>query len=329
MTIVTILRQLWHQRLTVSLVALVSVMVGMAVGYKVTFPPSIDSRQYQIGIATARILLDTPSSQIVEIAPKGSETLGERANLLSNLMIDGELKSAIAKRAGLAPDALLVVASDAIEPATAKPSDLRRRDARILTTKVLTNDAGVQLPIIDVEAQAPSVSGAATLANAAVVGLREFLDSKAAAEKVPDARRLRVSGLGAARTGQVSRGPSHILAIAVAIVLFGTLCGLLVAFAAFARSWREVALAEEAVSADPDESGDASDHVGRPLPLRDAPSQPSHGVPDGPERAIAPEAATEPHLPWSESHELPPHAPSSAAPWIPPPHPVWLDPRSR
>ena len=37
----------------------------------------------------ARILVDTPSSQVVEVAPKGSDTLGVRANLLASLMVDG------------------------------------------------------------------------------------------------------------------------------------------------------------------------------------------------------------------------------------------------
>jgi len=307
MTIVTILRELWRQRLIVSLMALLSVVVGMAVAYKVSFPPKLESRQYQIGLATARILLDTPSSQIVEISPKGSESLGERANLLTNLMIDGELKNAIAKRAGLRPDALLVVASDAIEPATASPKALRSRKARILTTKVLTNDAGVQLPIIDLEAQAPDVGGAATLANATVAGLRDYLDSKAAVEKVPDARRLRVGGLGAARTREVSRGPSHVIAIAVVIVLFGMLCSALIAFNALARNWRAAAAAED--TAGPYEPADALfDYAERPPVLR--PVQ------------------REPEPSWEESPEVPRRAASASPPAVSPPRPIRLDPPS-
>ena len=60
MELVTILRELWHRRTIVALVALVSLLVGAAVAFRL---PSLESRKYEVGIATARILVDTPKSQ--------------------------------------------------------------------------------------------------------------------------------------------------------------------------------------------------------------------------------------------------------------------------
>ena len=89
MDTVTILRDLWRRRLLVVGVAIVAVLVGVAVMYKVSFPPKLESRKYEVGVATSSILVDTPNSQVVEVAPKGSDTLGVRANLLASLMTDG------------------------------------------------------------------------------------------------------------------------------------------------------------------------------------------------------------------------------------------------
>src|SRR4051812_43174100 len=117
MDIVTILRDLWRRRLLVVGVYLVALLAGTAVVYKISFPPKLESRKYDVGVATARILVDTPSSQVVEVAPKGSDSLGVRANLLASLMVDGNVKSAIAHRAGLDPSKLVGVSDAAEEPA--------------------------------------------------------------------------------------------------------------------------------------------------------------------------------------------------------------------
>src|SRR4051812_2568501 len=111
MDTVTILRRLWRFRLFVALAALVAIGMGCLVVYRYSPPLKLESRKYEVGVATARILVDTPASQVVDVAPKGSDVLGGRATLLANLMVDGEIKTAIAKKAGLAP-AKLVSVSD-------------------------------------------------------------------------------------------------------------------------------------------------------------------------------------------------------------------------
>lgn len=242
-TAVTILRELWSRRIVVGAFGLVAILVGALVAYQPSLPPK--SRNYQVGTAIARILVDTPASQVVEVAPKGSETLGTRASLLANLMADGEVKAAIAKRAGLDPDRLLTVTPAAIEPTAITESELRNPRANILTIRVLTNDAGEQLPIIDIDAQAIDAGHAATLANAAVTGLEEYLDSKATDDQVADAKRLRVRPLGEALGRDEARGPSKVLALMAACFIFATLCAILLLLGALARGWRAASEEEE------------------------------------------------------------------------------------
>jgi hypothetical protein len=235
-TSVTILRELWRLRVAVGLIALQAIVLGMLLAYKPAFPP--ESRSYKVGTATAHILVDTPDSQVVEVAPKGSETLGQRAGLLSNLMAEGEVEGAIARRAGLQPNQLLAVADAGIDPQSVSPKQKSGPNINLLTTSVLTNDAGEELPIIEVTAQAPDAQKAARLANAAVAGLSDYLDSKAAVERVSDARRLRVRGLGAAGARETTKGPSQVIALAAAIFIFGFECAILLVVSALARGWQ-------------------------------------------------------------------------------------------
>jgi hypothetical protein len=241
---VTILRDLWRRRLLVVGVYLIALLAGTAVVFKL---PTLESRKYDVGVATAKILVDTPSSQVVEVAPKGSDSLGVRANLLASLMVDGVVKSAIAQRAGLSPNQLVGVTEAATEPGPPPPPP--RRDAFVLKTQVLTNTAGDQLPIIQLDAQAPDRTGAAKLANAAVAGLRDYLDSKAALQQIPNADRLQVTGLGAPVASLEVRGPSNVLAIVVVIVVFGLGCACILAAVALGRGWR-AASERERVAAD-------------------------------------------------------------------------------
>ena len=239
MELVTILRELWHRRTIVALVALVSLIVGAAVAFRL---PSLESRKYEVGIATARILVDTPKSQVVEVAPQGSDTLGVRANLIASLMADGVVKDAIAKRAGLKVDELEGVAENTAgtSGAAATEPTAFTADDHVLTTRVIQTPDGDRLPIIDIETQAPDTAGAAKLANAAVAGLSDYLDSRAASEEVTAAKRLRFTSLGPARAAEFVRGPGIPMAIGAALFVFVGGCAIMLGVLALARGWRAV-----------------------------------------------------------------------------------------
>lgn len=247
MDTVTILRELWRRRVLVGVVAVAAIFVGFLISYRPSLPP--ESRKYDVGVASARILVDTPNSQVVEVAPTGSETLGARANLLANLMTEGEVKAAIARGAGLRPKQLFAVAESAAEPQTVPTSAKRDPTAPLLTTRLVTNPSGDPLPIIEIEAQGADTAGAARLAAAAVDGLRSYLDSKAALESVPEARRLRVTGLGAPQARMVVRGPKRIVALAGTIFVFLLGCAAIIGVSALVRNWH--------AASDADELGDA------------------------------------------------------------------------
>jgi hypothetical protein len=238
MDTVTILRDLWRRRILVLGVGVVALLAGAAVLYQL---PSLKSRQYNVGVATTSILLDTPSSQVVDVAPRGSDTLGVRATLLASLMVDGVVKQSIAQSAGLNPNNLVGNATSATDQPVTHPNN---RDAPVLTTQVVTDNDGSQLPIIEVQAQAANAATAAKLANASVVGLRSYLDSKAAVEKIPDAQRLQVTGLGVPQAHTAVKGPGAILGFLVVFLVFGLGCGGILGVAALMHGWRAAAARE-------------------------------------------------------------------------------------
>jgi hypothetical protein len=216
------------------------------VGYRISFPPKLESRRYEVGIATSRILVDTPSSQVVEVAPKGFDTLGTRAGLIASLMVDGPIKASIARRAGVRSQQINGLSDSAAEDTAAETAPNRR--SNVLTTSVVTNSSGGELPLVAIEAHAANAAAAARLAEAAVTGLRDYLDSKAALQKIPEARRLRVSGLGAPQARDVARGPRRLFALAAAMFVFVAGCAAIVVFSSLAGAWRAAAEEEAAAT---------------------------------------------------------------------------------
>ena len=245
MGIAAITYGLWSKRRLVACVALLAVLAACAIGYDFSsFPPK--SRQYEVGTATARLLVDTPSSQIVAIDPAGLGFVSSRANLLASLMVNGPIKTAIAHRVGLQPDQIYGIAGSAQSPITSPAPPAR---GYVLTTSVLqdtdlSNPAGNQLPIIDIATQAPNASGAVEVANAAVAGLQQYLASQASVQQIPVSRRIRVSSLGPAQGADSVRGPRNLVAFGIAVVIFAVGCAIILLFPRLKREWREASTGE-------------------------------------------------------------------------------------
>jgi hypothetical protein len=288
MEAVTILRELWHRRILVGLVAAAAILVGVLLTYKLSWPP--ESRKYEVGVASARVFVDTPRSQVVDVAPRGSETTGARANLLANLMTQGVVKETIAKRAGLRPNQLVA----GVESGGVLPPDLANArvdpKAHSLTTRLVLNPDGLPLPMFELESQGPDPAAAGRLATAAVEGLGTYLDSKAAAEQVPDARRLQVTGTGAPQVWRDTRGPRRLVALGAALFVFLGGCALIVLCSRLARGWRAAAEREEGVAAASDLDGAAGVSGAAPSVAAGAPAGrelPDAGVESPPARPRA------------------------------------------
>lgn len=231
------LRTLWRHKLILILGAVLAVLAAVAI--------TVQFRSFQVGTATEEILVDTPSSQIVQAGGAGQTNLGQTANLLGTVMTQGTVKAAIASAVAINPANLATVAlsgsgtaSGAGVPTPPSDSYVRTPAHGIMTTQTLLDAAGNDLPIIWVQTRASSPSGAVALANAALASLRTYVNSTAEQENIPGRQRVAVQSLGAPQASVATSGPGLTLAIGAGIGLFGFVCGLILLGSATARGWK-------------------------------------------------------------------------------------------
>ena len=167
MEILPVLRLIWRRRilLVIATVAAIAVFVGLG-GTK---PASSSS-----AVAWTRVTLDTPKSQLVDVASSGSDTLTWRSALLTHVMAAEGPTRAIARRFGVRADEVNVVDSDVAVPLdlTWLALNAAKSTGEFVRPYVVTlfvKDSS--LPVISLEAAAPNRRDAVRLANAAVAVL--------------------------------------------------------------------------------------------------------------------------------------------------------------
>jgi hypothetical protein len=252
MELAAILRELWRWRILVAVGAAVALLAAVAVMYSITLsPPGLHARSYELGTASTRALIDTPNSQVVDLGSGETNTpanvdigaLGTRAKLLVNLMAGDALRNAIAERAGIRTRELIAFtpsAASARAPRVAAPEP----SAETTGLHMLVLEADGDLPIISVDARAPSAEQAQKLAAAAVPALRDHVAQVAKEQGVPDVQQLVVQQLNPPRGSTISGGPKRLTALLVFVVVLGFACLAILVVSSVVRGWRQVIAAE-------------------------------------------------------------------------------------
>lgn len=212
----------------------VAVAIGVLISYSVSLglPPRVHSRQTFVGEASAQVLIDTPNSQIADVASSAqSATLYTQASLLADLMGTAPVQDEIASQLGIASTRLAVVPPPASIVVPLKATPLGVAGAKAATASSpwqLTITQDPVLPIIAFAAQGPTPYRAGQLATAAMSALRERLDAIDLEQNVPTHQRTVVNVIGPPLTGWVSHGPRKLYGLAAAVVVFGLFCFALV-----------------------------------------------------------------------------------------------------
>jgi hypothetical protein len=252
MTVVSTLRELTRLRRLVIVGALLALTAAIVMLYDVKpgLPPKFESRHYEVGVASGAVLIDSQSSQAVDLG--GGEvqvdvsSLAARAKLLANLLVTRPLRDDIANRSRVSPDTFITELSSTTEPgaapAEAEAGTVRPDSPEANIIKLQTQEA---LPIITVNAQAPTEEAASRLATSTVAVLSDYLDSVAASNSIPDVRKLVMRRLGDPNSATSVRGPGKTSAAMLAIFLFGVWCAGLLALAGLSRAWTN-AVADDA-----------------------------------------------------------------------------------
>lgn len=292
MNLIFILQVLWRRRIVVGVAVLLSLGVGASVAYRVTpgLPPHFKSRRYQVGLASVRVLVDTHDSIVADLDPTGADSLSLHAQLLADLIASGPVRTGIAQAVGIPPQYLAVV-PPAVSGAPAVATPIATAAPPPADASTLTIGVDSTLPLVSISAQAPSRTQAATLAGAAVVALRRYVLSVAAAQKISATHRPVITSLGI-QSASATRGPSRIYGVAAALVLFSLFCYAVLVISSLRqriRTLRSQAGPAAVASGEPDlpmpesDSPQALDDF--PEALDDSPEAP-HDPPEAPASAM-------------------------------------------
>ncbi len=246
------IRSLSRHRLGLAVSALIAAGAALlSVATISLLPPGIHSRSVDIAAASTQVMLDTPDSLMVDVRQDAAmlEGFTDRAVLLGNVMTREPVRLYIADQAGIPVEALMVEA-----PLTARQPRRRRvepgREMHV-SDVVATSDqhrlsiqADPTVPLIDVYAQAPTAAGAEAIANAAVDGLRRYLDDVATESGTPSRAQLELVQLGRAHGAVINAGSGLQVAFVAFLLTFAICCALVVAIDRVRRGWRLADLSE-------------------------------------------------------------------------------------
>jgi hypothetical protein len=250
-------RKLRRRRLAVVVGVLIGLAIGVRTGYNIDagMPPKVESRQYPAGIATAEVLVDSPTSLAVDVGGVSTEIAGQatdivgvwtRAHLLAGLLASSPLKDRIARDAGIAPKQLVVIAPTGDRPSGEDGQAVSGLNVDLRKTAVIDIVVHNTMPIMSMTAQARDEALARRLADAAVGELRGHLASVANDATVPEARRLGVAPLGETSSATIVKGPRRMLALVAFLFFAGVWCTAIAVGPRLARTWRETARLEAA-----------------------------------------------------------------------------------
>jgi hypothetical protein len=201
--------------------------VGVLMTYRVSpgLPPKLESRQYTVGVAQSRVLIDTHDSIVADLNPQGATSLSTHAQLLADLIASLSIRTAIAHNLHIPLDSLAVV-PPAEAGAAPVPTPVASTQIPASGASTLTIGVDSTLPLVSISAQAPTQTRAFNLADGTVTALQNYMRSVATEQQIPTQRQPVVKPLGTSSATSV-KGPSRIFGAAVTIVLFGVFCYIL------------------------------------------------------------------------------------------------------
>ena len=232
------LAELWRLRALVVLAAVLAALAALAALYE---PPGFEPRSFEAGLATTRILVDS-SPSVLRNAAEDQTELADRAAIYARLATSDPLRERIAKLMGIPVSAISAEspidangAPDGVEPGA------ERRGRQLVAEAAeyrLQLKAEVGLPIIGVDARAPTLAEAMRLADSVPMAVRGYLESLHEAEPLPDLSAVSVRQLSKAAGGTEGHAAGMIVAALTAFTVFAALCMMILLGSRFLEAWR-------------------------------------------------------------------------------------------
>lgn len=225
MELVPILRRIWRRRAALAAGLVIAIAAAIAVG---PGPPA------RSAVASARVVLFTPDSQLLNADPAGAESLQWRAALLAHRLATNPVRDRIAEAAGVPPDRLVVIDPVLERPAAPTTLPIAASEAAAMRPEpyAVTVRYDEHLPIVSVEVHAPDRDAAERVAKAA----QDQLVSESVAGDGTTTQGYDVAPMGppAAARDEVKAAPPT-KALAALFGVFGLWCGALAVAARLRR----------------------------------------------------------------------------------------------
>jgi len=247
------LRTLWQQRAGIVASALLALAAALwSVGDITISPPGFQSRSLEVASASTHVLIDTPRSALVDRRQDiaSLQGLADRALLLGNIIAREPVRAFIAARAGIPFNELQITPPlTPRQPRAPVDSDTQKSASDVLKSNDeyrLSIEANPTVPLLDIYTQTDDAESAAALANAAVDGLRNYLDELALARKTPDDEQIRLVQLGRARGEVINEGVGIQVAFLTFLLVFAVAAATVVFLTRIRQGWRLAVLTERA-----------------------------------------------------------------------------------
>lgn len=240
------LRELFRLRAGVVACLVLATFAALSASYRVgLLPPSLEPRDVTIASATAEVLVDTPLSTAVDLRQGSTDIEGmtKRATLLGNVIATPPVLEHVAQRIGVPADQIRAQAPltpDFPRPIPEAGEERSSRDILRIPDEYRINvQVDPSVPVLRVIAQAPTTRAAETLANAAVEGLQEYLDTIADTQGTASRDRLRLEPLGRADGTVINSGVRLQFSAVAFVVVFAFSAAAAVFVSRVRRGWRE------------------------------------------------------------------------------------------
>jgi hypothetical protein len=207
-------------------------------------PPGVKSRELNMATASAQVVVDTPYSAVLDLRQGTDDIvpLKNRAVLIGTLMGSATVRADIARRAGVPTERLEVVAPRTPQqPRPVEQSGAKKGPGDLLESTDqyrIDIQANPTVPLLNIDAQAPSAEAAEKLANAAVAGLGDFLRRVATSERTPKAMQVELRQLGTAEGKVINGGIQLQVMLVVFTLVFALSCAATMLVTRVLRGWR-------------------------------------------------------------------------------------------
>lgn len=238
-----VLRELSRRRLLLAVGVLVAAVAAVLSVYRLD-GTKLQSRSLQYSASVTQALVDSSSSALGNLS-KSFEPLSERAQVYANFMASPAVLALVGAQMGLSGEQIYAAGPvNANQPRVVQEPTALKRNVEITgeTNPYRLNfESTVGLPTINIYSQAPTTAQSNALANAAVVGLQEYVTKLETVNKVPAKARVTIRQLGAANGSVVDGGISKSIMILTFVGVFALWCVLLLGVSRFRHTWRATA----------------------------------------------------------------------------------------